>query len=146
MRLHMHAADVRSLVNRYFLELGAAAVEVADVQENIRIDRGRCVARCYRVAEMFAMWLIDVGVLQFYDADGEMLHTVNLFTELQPSGRLPDSSPSIPRPGGNGRGDSLRSRCAPLDPGLHCHQGGMISDATRDAARTDVVDRDPDAG
>ena len=42
------------------------------------------MARCYRVAEMFAMWLIDVGVLQFYDADGEMLHTVNLFTELQP--------------------------------------------------------------
>ena len=30
------------------------------------------------------MWLIDVGVLQFYDVDGEMLQTVNLFTELQP--------------------------------------------------------------
>jgi len=36
------------------------------------------------VTDMFAMWLIDVGVLQFYDADGEMLHTVNLFTELLP--------------------------------------------------------------
>ena len=84
MRLHMNAADVRGLVSRHFLNLGAAADDVADVQENIRIDRGRCVARCYRVAEMFAMWLIDVGVLQFYDADGEMLHTVNLFTELQP--------------------------------------------------------------
>jgi len=84
MRLHMNAADVRGLVARHFLELGADTDDVADVQENIRIDRGRCVARCYRVAEMFAMWLIDVGVLQFYDADGEMLHTVNLFTELQP--------------------------------------------------------------
>ena len=42
------------------------------------------MARCYRAAELFAMWLIDVGVLQFYDAEGEMLHTVNLFTELQP--------------------------------------------------------------
>ena len=84
MRLHMNAADVRGLVARHFLNLGVDADEVADVQENIRIDRGRCVARCYRVAEMFAMWLIDVGVLQFYDADGEMLHTVNLFTELQP--------------------------------------------------------------
>jgi hypothetical protein len=76
----MNAADVRGLVSRHFLKLGA----VEDLQENIRIDRGRCVARCYRVAEMFAMWMIDVGVLQFYDADGEMLHTVNLFTELQP--------------------------------------------------------------
>jgi len=80
----MHAADVRHLVTRYFLDLGAEAIDVADVQENIRIDRGRCVARCYRVADMFAMWLIDVGVLQFYDAEGEMLQTVNLFTELQP--------------------------------------------------------------
>jgi hypothetical protein len=84
MRLHMNAADVRDLVARHFLTLGADSLEVEDLQENIRIDRGRCVARCYRVAEMFAMWLIDVGVLQFYGADGEMLHTVNLFTELQP--------------------------------------------------------------
>jgi hypothetical protein len=80
----MNAADVRGLVARHFLNLGVDAGEVEDVQENIRIDRGRCVARCYRVAEMFAMWMIDVGVLQFYDAEGEMLHTVNLFTELQP--------------------------------------------------------------
>jgi hypothetical protein len=80
----MHAADVRHLVSRYFLELGLEPDEVSDLQENIRIDRGQCVARCYRAAEMFAMWLIDCGVLQFYDADGEMLHTINLFTELQP--------------------------------------------------------------
>jgi len=65
--------------------MGIDAVEAAEVEENIRIDRGRCVARCYRASEMFAMWLIDVGVLQFYDADGEMLHTVNLFTELVPA-------------------------------------------------------------
>ncbi|MCE9632204.1 MAG: hypothetical protein K8S94_16015 [Planctomycetia bacterium] len=84
MRLHMNAADVRGLVSRHFLKLGVDVVDVDDLQENIRIDRGRCVARCYRVAELFAMWMIDVGVLQFYDADGEMLHTVNLFTELQP--------------------------------------------------------------
>ena len=84
MRLHMNAADVRGLVSRHFLKLGVDGADIEDLQENIRIDRGRCVARCYRVAEMFAMWMIDVGVLQFYDADGEMLHTVNLFTELQP--------------------------------------------------------------
>ena len=56
MRLHMNAADVRGLVSRHFLKLGADATDVEDLQENIRIDRGRCVARCYRVAEMFAMW------------------------------------------------------------------------------------------
>ena len=84
VRLHMNGAYVWRLVTHYFLDLGVDRVGVDDVQENFRIDRGRCVARCYRVAEMFAMWMIDVGVLQFYDADGEMLHTVNLFTELQP--------------------------------------------------------------
>jgi len=84
MRLHVNAADVRGLVARHFANLGADAADIADVEENIRIDSGRCVARCYRVTEMFAMWLIDVGVLQFYAADGEMLHTVNLFTELLP--------------------------------------------------------------
>jgi hypothetical protein len=57
---------------------------MSDLQENVRIDRGQCVARCYRVADMFAMWLIDIGILQFYDADGEMLQTVNLFAEIQP--------------------------------------------------------------
>ena len=84
MRLRMNAADVRRLVTHYFLDLGVDSVEVDDIQENIRIDRGRCVARCYRIGEMFAMWMIDVGLLQFYDADGEMLHSVNLFTEMQP--------------------------------------------------------------
>lgn len=84
MRLHMHAADVRHLVSRYFLDLGATDAEVSDIHENVRIDRGHCVARCYRVSDMFAMWLIDIGILQFYDADGEMLQTVNLFAEMQP--------------------------------------------------------------
>ena len=84
MRLYMNAADVREMVIRLFVELGADHDDAADLQENIRIDRGRCVARCYRATEMFAMWLIDCGVVQFYNADGEMLHTVNLFNELQP--------------------------------------------------------------
>ena len=84
MHLHLNAADVRDMVSRLFVDLGAETEDAIDLQENIRIDRGRCVARCYRVTEMFAMWLIDCGVVQFYNADGEMLHTVNLFNDLQP--------------------------------------------------------------
>ena len=53
------------MVTRLFVDLGAESDDAADLQENIRIDRGRCVARCYRVTEMFAMWLIDCGVVQF---------------------------------------------------------------------------------
>ena len=31
-----------------------------------------------------AMWLIDVGLVHFYDADGYMLRTINLFEEARP--------------------------------------------------------------
>jgi hypothetical protein len=31
-----------------------------------------------------AMWMIEVGLVQFYDADGNMLRTINLFKELEP--------------------------------------------------------------
>ena len=64
MHLHLNAADVRDMVSRLFVDLGAETEDAVDLQENIRIDRGRCVARCYRVTEMFAMWLIDCGVVQ----------------------------------------------------------------------------------
>jgi hypothetical protein len=45
MRLHMNAADVREMVIRLFVELGSDHDDAVDLQENIRIDRGRCVAR-----------------------------------------------------------------------------------------------------
>jgi hypothetical protein len=31
-----------------------------------------------------AMWLLDAGIIQFYDADGTMLRTINLLKELRP--------------------------------------------------------------
>jgi hypothetical protein len=31
-----------------------------------------------------AMWMIRVGILQFYDAEGDMLCTINLVRELEP--------------------------------------------------------------
>ena len=54
-----------------------------EIDENILIDRGRYVARSYRVEGYLAMWLVGVGILQFYDDRGRMLGTINLFTSLQ---------------------------------------------------------------
>ena len=48
------------------------------------MDDGRYVARSYWVADYLAMWMIDVGLVQFYDGNGNMLRTVNLFEELEP--------------------------------------------------------------
>jgi hypothetical protein len=57
-----------------------------EINETILIDRGQYVARSYRAAGYLAMWLVSLGLLQFYDEDGRMLATVNLFESLRPQG------------------------------------------------------------
>jgi hypothetical protein len=76
--------DVRRLVIQIFEELGAAMPTLFDLEETILIDDGRYTARSYRVEGYMAMWLLDVGIVQFYDAEGNMLATVNLLKELEP--------------------------------------------------------------
>jgi hypothetical protein len=48
------------------------------MQEKIRVDRHRVIARTYCVDRLMAMWLSEIGILQFYDADGRMLATIHL--------------------------------------------------------------------
>lgn len=55
-----------------------------EIDETVLIDQGRYVARSYRAAGYMAMWLVPVGIVQFYDGGGEMLGTVNLFEALRP--------------------------------------------------------------
>ncbi len=55
-----------------------------DLEETILIDDGKCAARSYRVQDYMAMWLLGVGIVQFYDAEGNMLATVNIFKDLEP--------------------------------------------------------------
>lgn len=84
MRFCPHPAEIRRFVSRAFEQYGASADELVDLQEDILIEDQRLVARSYRLGDLFAMWLIEVGVLQFYDAAGNMLRTVNLFEESIP--------------------------------------------------------------
>jgi hypothetical protein len=55
-----------------------------EIDETILIDQGRYVARSYRAAGYLAMWLVAVGIVQFYDSRGRMLGTINLFESLRP--------------------------------------------------------------
>ena len=55
-----------------------------EISESIVIDEGRYVARSYRIEGYLAMWLVAVGILQFYDDCGRMLATINLFEALRP--------------------------------------------------------------
>ena len=54
------------------------------IEETIHIDGGRYVARSYRTPGYMAMWLVAVGIVQFYDERGRMLSTINLFETLRP--------------------------------------------------------------
>ncbi len=81
MTVAPHPAEVRKIVVCTFLEFGAKQKGLTALDENLVIDQGRCVARSYRTPDLFAMWLISVGVVQFYDTEGNMLRTVNLLQE-----------------------------------------------------------------
>ncbi len=74
--------DIRRLVIQTFEELGAAVPSLFGTEETVIVDDGRYVARSYRVDDYMAMWLVEVGIVQFYNAEGDMLATVNLLREL----------------------------------------------------------------
>ena len=61
-----------------------SACYLDEIDETILIDQGRYVARSYRMGKYLAMWLVEVGIVQFYDDQGEMLATINLFQSLRP--------------------------------------------------------------
>ena len=75
--------QIRTIVFRTFLELDVDEDALADLDERVVLDDGRYVARSYRVDNYLAMWMIDVGLVQFYDHTGNMLRTVNLFEEIE---------------------------------------------------------------
>ena len=70
--------------SRIFRELGASSRSLLDINETILIDNGDYVARTYRLCGMMAMWFVSGGIVQFYDAVGNMLRSINLFEELEP--------------------------------------------------------------
>lgn len=85
MRLNPPAWEVRQLVERTFLRLGLSEQTLESLAETILLREGRYLARSYRVANFMAMWLVEVGILQFYDGQGRMLCTINLFQEKKPA-------------------------------------------------------------
>jgi hypothetical protein len=77
-------ADVRQIVARTFGELSHGDEIAADLGERILVDAGSYVARSYRCEDLFAMWLVPAGLLQFYDDDGNLLCCFDLFESREP--------------------------------------------------------------
>jgi hypothetical protein len=84
MRMDPLPIDVRELVLRTFQSLDVDIWSPSEIDETILIDEGRYAARTYKVDGYMAMWLVEVGIVQFYDAEGNMLVTVNLLEEMAP--------------------------------------------------------------
>jgi len=82
-----NADDVLRIVQSEFYHLGVCMAEVRSVDVRPRIDGGRIVARSYRAGDVMAMWMIEIGLLQFYGADGEMLQSINLLEQETPARR-----------------------------------------------------------
>jgi hypothetical protein len=76
--------EIRTLVYQTFLEFDVSEETLDDMNETMLIDDGRYMARSYRLDDYMAMWLIEAGLVQFYDAAGNMLRTVRLFDEFEP--------------------------------------------------------------
>lgn len=77
--------EVRWIVEQSFQrDFGITDDELEDMLETPMIESGRCMAHSYRVSIFLAMWLKDVGILQFYDDQGRMLRRANLFAEIEP--------------------------------------------------------------
>lgn len=76
-------AEVRWIVEQSFQRyFEISSDDLQDLIELPMIEDGRCMARTYRVSNLLAMWLKDVGILQFYDEQGRMLRRANLFADI----------------------------------------------------------------
>ena len=84
MRVEPRPHEIRRLVIERFRGFGATGPILFDLEEKSVVNRGRYVGRTYRVDGLMAMWLAEVGIVQFYDADGHMLATVNVFERVPP--------------------------------------------------------------
>ena len=71
--------EVRRLVVEQFTAY-LGAVDEGQVEETILIRNGCYRGRSYRTADVMAMWFAEIGLVQFYSAEGQMLGTFSLDT------------------------------------------------------------------
>lgn len=71
--------EVRNLVVELFQRYGVEAAREESLVETILVRDGRYRGRSYRAGGLMAMWMVEIGLVQCYAADGEMLATIHLF-------------------------------------------------------------------
>jgi hypothetical protein len=70
--------EMRHVVLDAFQQHCELQLSAAEMEERVRVEDGRVVAYCYRAENLFAMWMVPIGLVQFYDDQGNMLQTLEL--------------------------------------------------------------------
>lgn len=81
MTVRPQAYEVRQLVLRTFLELGASSPSLFNLKETTLAHGDRRLKRIYTAGDLKAVWSIDAGTVKVYDAEGRLLRVVNLLSK-----------------------------------------------------------------
>lgn len=81
--VQQHPDEIRRVVWTAFSELGLTGSELANLDESLLVQDGRCFGRSYLAGKHMAMWMSDVNLIQFYGPEGEMLQTIDLVAKKQ---------------------------------------------------------------
>jgi len=81
-------AEVRRLVLRRFETLSGILLAAEEICETVRLSTFGSPGRRYQAVNLLADWLQDEGVLRFFDAAGELIDSINLWTHTSPPSRL----------------------------------------------------------
>lgn len=84
MTVEPRRREIKRIVARTFLGFRASTQAVFDLKETAFIDSGRCMACCFRVEDLKAVWCVEDGIVNFYDAEGRLLRRINLLEEAVP--------------------------------------------------------------
>lgn len=71
-------SEIRELVLLTLSRLRSMMTTAEDVEEILLIQDGSYMGRSYRANDSMAMWMPSVALVQFYDADGQLIYTINL--------------------------------------------------------------------
>ncbi|MBS0210479.1 MAG: hypothetical protein JSS27_16165 [Planctomycetes bacterium] len=81
MKVAPHTEEVRNVVRRALSELCEQALAASAISETILVRDGKYRGRSFKAAGLMAMWFAELGFVQVYDAEGNMVRTINLFEE-----------------------------------------------------------------
>lgn len=80
MTIRPQDSEVKQLVLRAFVELGAPSSSLFCLRESTLAHGDRRIARTYHAGDLKAVWSIDAGTVKVYDEAGHLVRVMNLLS------------------------------------------------------------------